>query len=177
MKNNLSPVLTRKFRKLLLGASLTIAVSIGNADLANAVVSGSDADISQAPWQVALVSSNAPNNYEGHFCGGSLISTRWVVTAEHCVDSLSEPDFRILAGVSLLSSETLTGKSVSKIIVHPDWNPYTNSNDVALVEIAEPIILIPGSIETISIPSSAFAAGLDAKITGWGVNSKRYRLR
>ena len=168
MKTKQSSARTSKFRKILIGASLSIAVSLGSVDLASAVVSGSDAEISQAPWQVALVFSNAPNNYQGQFCGGSLISPRWVVTAAHCVDSLVESDFRILSGVSLLSSESLTGTAVSKIIVHPEWNPYTNSNDVALVEIAEPLVLTSGIIETISISSADITPGLSALITGWG---------
>lgn len=157
-----------RFRKLILGASLSIAVSLGSIDLASAVVGGSDAEISQAPWQVALVDSNDPNNYQGQFCGGSLISPRWVVTAAHCVDSRVESDFRILSGVSLLSSESLTGTAVSKIIVHPEWNPYTNRNDVALVEVAEPLVLTSGIIETISISSADITPGLSALITGWG---------
>jgi secreted trypsin-like serine protease len=40
---------------------------------------GGPAASCQFPWQAALIIENA------YFCGGSLISTRWVLTAAHCV--------------------------------------------------------------------------------------------
>jgi secreted trypsin-like serine protease len=32
----------------------------------------------QFPWQVALIIDNM------YFCGGSLISSKWILTAAHC---------------------------------------------------------------------------------------------
>jgi secreted trypsin-like serine protease len=32
------------------------------------------------PWQVAIITDNM------YFCGGSLISKNWVLTAAHCVE-------------------------------------------------------------------------------------------
>jgi integrin beta 3 len=34
----------------------------------------------QFPWQVAVITDYT------FFCGGSLISSQWVLTAAHCVD-------------------------------------------------------------------------------------------
>jgi len=45
---------------------------------ANRITNGSTATRAQFPWQVALIVDGAG------FCGGSLISTRWVLTAAHC---------------------------------------------------------------------------------------------
>jgi len=45
---------------------------------ANRITNGSTATRAQFPWQVALIVDGA------RFCGGSLISTRWVLTAAHC---------------------------------------------------------------------------------------------
>jgi secreted trypsin-like serine protease len=45
---------------------------------ANRITGGSPAARGQFPWQVALIIDNA------YFCGGSLISSRWVLTAAHC---------------------------------------------------------------------------------------------
>jgi len=44
----------------------------------NRITNGSPAIRGQFPWQVALVINGAS------FCGGSLISNRWVLTAAHC---------------------------------------------------------------------------------------------
>jgi len=45
---------------------------------ANRITGGSTAARGQFPWQVALIIDNA------YFCGGSLISSLWVLTAAHC---------------------------------------------------------------------------------------------
>merc|ERR1712198_485117 len=46
----------------------------------NKIVGGEEAEPNQWPWIVALFIDNA------WFCGGSLISENWVMTAAHCVD-------------------------------------------------------------------------------------------
>jgi secreted trypsin-like serine protease len=45
---------------------------------ANRITGGYTAARGQFPWQVALLIDNA------WFCGGSLISNLWVLTAAHC---------------------------------------------------------------------------------------------
>merc|ERR1711915_433103 len=54
------------------------------------IVGGFEAEPNQWPWQVALFVDNA------WFCGGSLISENYVLTAAHCVDGASY--FDIMAG-------------------------------------------------------------------------------
>jgi len=45
---------------------------------ANRITGGSPAERGQFPWQVALIIDNT------WFCGASLISSQWVLTAAHC---------------------------------------------------------------------------------------------
>lgn len=42
------------------------------------IVGGFEIDIRQAPWQVSLHTDGS------HFCGGSIIGDKWVLTAAHC---------------------------------------------------------------------------------------------
>jgi secreted trypsin-like serine protease len=44
----------------------------------NRITNGYITTRGQFPWQVALITD------DGTFCGGSLISDRWVLTAAHC---------------------------------------------------------------------------------------------
>lgn len=89
------------FKSLLLGINWIIVKELG-ADWANLkplaihvepigpapenpsgtrIVGGSTATRNQFPYQVALIINNSG------FCGGSIISNTWVLTAAHCVDS------------------------------------------------------------------------------------------
>ena len=54
------------------------------------IVGGFEAEPNQWPWQVALFIDDA------YFCGGSLISENYVVTAAHCVEGAVY--FDVLAG-------------------------------------------------------------------------------
>ena len=48
------------------------------------IIDGTETAINEYPWIVSLQLANY------HFCGGSLISENWVLTAAHCVDFPSE---------------------------------------------------------------------------------------
>ena len=43
------------------------------------IVGGKQTEIGEYPWMAALMYNSF------HFCGGSLVNDRWVVTAAHCV--------------------------------------------------------------------------------------------
>lgn len=49
------------------------------------IVGGSESEAHSWPWQVSLQFSDG-----FHFCGGSLISDSWVVTAAHCVSGYAK---------------------------------------------------------------------------------------
>src|SRR5258707_5638319 len=55
------------------------------------IVGGSDTSIEKNPWQVAIVAAIIPQDSRAQFCGGSIIASRWVLTAAHCVDENTKP--------------------------------------------------------------------------------------
>ena len=53
----------------------------GLAERATRIVGGEDTEVNEYPWQAGLVSRGNPSYV---WCGGSLISSKWVLTAAHC---------------------------------------------------------------------------------------------
>jgi len=77
----------------LLAPASAIAQSGGS--VAPRIVGGTTASVATYPWQAAVVLSTAQqpnkNAHQRQFCGGSLLTSRIVITAAHCVAD-TDPD-------------------------------------------------------------------------------------
>merc|ERR1711878_163610 len=119
------------------------------------IVGGFEAQENQWPWQVALFIDNA------WFCGGSIISENYVMTAAHCADGASY--FDIMAGAHRVEITSYNGWT------HPGWNHNSLENDIALIELPSPM-----SFNEYIKPSCMPMAGDPADVnemvtcTGWG---------
>lgn len=132
------------------------------------IVNGDPIGISQAPWQVALVSSGVADNYNAQFCGGSLVSATHVVTAAHCVPGLAPSGVEILAGVGNLNEST-TRIAVAGITSHPSYNAATTENDIAVITLQTPVTLDGTLRGVIALPPPAPAGGTTWPATGESV--------
>ncbi len=139
---------------------------------------GRGADIRNWPWTVALVHGGVANTFRGQFCGGTLISGRWVVTAAHCVTDRAgnlkygPGDVHVVSGRTDLNSGEGDRIPVSGYVVHPQYNPNTDDSDLALLQLARDpadgttwsvLRMIPGGD-----PDSLTSAGVPSWVVGWG---------
>jgi hypothetical protein len=119
---------------------------VGASGVANGVIMRHDVDRSgyvllgdQHRETVAMLGllaqqDGAPMLYSGM---GTLIAPDWIVTAAHATDYLreSEKDWATHHLVYVKGR----GYHIAAIITHPNWNPQTNSNDLALVKLSSPV--------------------------------------
>jgi len=143
-----------------------------NDGLVGARVVGGDAiAITDAPWQAALLYSNSLQ-----FCGATILSSSWLLTAAHCVDNgLGSIDVEVIVGKAVLSSTTSADhRQVKRLVVHPDWEAEANGvADIALVEMAAPLPIDGISVEVASLPTGKSSAawppaGQAYTVSGWG---------
>ena len=97
------------------------------------IVGGTIAPAGAYPFFVSV--KRASDNFA--FCGGTLVSSVWVLTAAHCVDGGTTPaSLKLVIGANQLSNEAPGDvRSVTAIHLHPSWNPSTFDNDVALLRL------------------------------------------
>ncbi|XP_010154670.1 PREDICTED: kallikrein-14-like, partial [Eurypyga helias] len=112
------------------------------------------------PFQVALV-KNA-----GILCGGSLVASRWVLTAAHCGRALTK-NTRVLIGTDTLRDGTGQWRNIIKKSTHPGYNPYRNDNDFMLLKLDQPVRFGSG-VKMIRLPRRCPVGGMKCSVSGWG---------
>merc|ERR1719494_1796002 len=88
------------------------------------IIGGREA--TNVPWIVTL-----NENGHGHFCAGSIIHEKWVLTARHCVKNVNPSDFYVQGGVhDLTDSSGVQDRDVKAIYI-----PSSSRNDIGLIEL------------------------------------------
>ena len=161
------------------GTSAVVERNVAEQDLSEQVVGGGAIPISAAPWQVALLDPSTTSGYLAQFCGGTIISARWVVTAGHCVRDMfnypmSPAEIEIGSGsASLFDYGPSSRIGVAQIIEHPSYESGSYVNDIALLRLSSDLDLSGPNRAAIQLPFSVDAGSWPARgaamtATGWG---------
>jgi len=131
------------------------------------IVNGQDVDSpGKYPWQASLQYRSS----RFHFCGGSVISKRFVITAAHCVDSAGASSRMVVLGQH--DQNRYYGKPqeyyITRFIVHPSWRSSTITNDIALIELSSDIVYNE-YIQPVGMDlEGQYHSAEQCVITGWG---------
>ncbi|XP_034172857.2 testisin [Osmia lignaria lignaria] len=138
------------------------------------LVGGQNAIPHEFPWMVSI------SRKGGHFCGGTILNSRFVLTAAHCLCSarsmVPAGQLRVSLGeYNLKEPEVPASKEerVASIILHPDHKCGKYVDDIALLELARPISWSE-SVKPACLPVATGKPGYSAfggefaKAAGWG---------
>ncbi len=144
------------------------------------IVGGREADPGEWPWQVALIHAGG-TPYDDQYCGGTLISPLWVVTAAHCAQGKTASQIQVLAGIHNLRTPDrgFLRLNIQRIILHPNYGQATQyDSDIALLELSAPATFRPMTAAQLPIDGVIPVAadigpltGVEATVTGWGNTS------
>ena len=154
-----------------LASLLLAALAFTSPAPAGAVTGGAQVPITDAPWQVEIVSFGSSGF---PYCGGAILSDRLVLTAAHCVAGSFHTT--LVAGASDYNGEGPEQQSdqVKSMRIDPSFKAQGGSqpspDDVAVLELETPLTFGSGAVEPIALAPSGsdLPAGTTVELTGYG---------
>ncbi|XP_028326184.1 trypsin-like [Gouania willdenowi] len=124
------------------------------------IIGGEECEPHSRPYMASL-------NYGYHYCGGTLISTQWVLSVAHCWYNpyamqiiLGEHDLRVSEGTEqLMKTDT--------VIWHPQYDYQTLDYDMMLIKLFHPVE-VTKAVAPLPLPTGCPMGGLPCSVSGWG---------
>merc|ERR1719431_1987176 len=137
------------------------------------IVGGTEAYPGEFPHQIALLGGGGGGSL---MCGGSLVGADRVITAGHCCDGQSASRLGVRVGSQNLydDDEDQADIAVTKVKNHENYDSWTISNDICMLELGGSADLSSQYIDAIGLPTPGeeYPAGSICTVTGWGTTSE-----
>ncbi|CAH2090054.1 unnamed protein product [Euphydryas editha] len=146
-----------------------MSIFFDHTDPSARLVGGSTAG--QVPYIVALTNGV---NVRSLLCGGSLVTSRHVLTAAHCIANLA-PGGNL---VSSLRGHVNTNRfasggttyTFSRRIMHPNYNARQIKNDLGFL-VTSSNVALSNSVSLAALNFNFIGAGVSTTVHGWGRTS------
>lgn len=133
------------------------------------IINGEKADPKNYPFLVSL-------QLGAHYCAGSAIHPKVIVTAAHCVEPIRRPlssDPKVVGAVDA-NDENAAGsklKGTKASVVRGGYNAATHESDIAILLLEEPV----EGVQTIEMapPDVEVSSNAELKIAGWGLENEK----
>ncbi|XP_057686040.1 coagulation factor IX isoform X2 [Corythoichthys intestinalis] len=130
------------------------------------IVGGDLERLGGSPWQVLI------HRADGYgFCGGTLVSDRWVVSAAHCFQQTAH--YVTIGDYDKRRHDPGEQKiAVKQVLLHPHFHEFTMDSDLALLYLDQPVVRGPTAVPA-CLPDAHLSRYLLKEnnrglVTGWG---------
>ncbi|XP_069947152.1 hypodermin-B-like [Cherax quadricarinatus] len=145
------------------------------------IVGGTELTLHKYPWLVGL---KLPKKKDGYYCGGTIITARYIITAAHCL--YDQDTGRVIKSKFLkvgvgdhnqwTTQDDVQGVTalvdVQNIIVHEKYSFFETYHDIGLVQLAQELDLVSHvELRAACLPTdpSNMFEGTTGMVYGWGI--------
>ncbi|CAL8070448.1 unnamed protein product [Orchesella dallaii] len=143
----------------------------------NRIVGGTVAQPNSLPWRCYLKTTRY-----SFFCGCSIISGQWIMTAAHCTRAVmplpaGDKLYVVVGDHDRSASNTASGRQeieVTSYTDHPNYNENTMDNDMSLLKLARSLTL-SNTVSTVCLPWNYVSdnfSGTNVTASGWGTTTQ-----
>lgn len=132
------------------------------------IIGGVNAVPGAWPW-IASLQYN-----QRHFCGGTLLTPKWVLTASHCVGNINQGNLyswtiKMGAHDHRVQEPSVQRVHIKRVIKNPNWNPNSLKGDLTLLELSTPVTLNK-RVNIACLPQKGVypPLGKECMLAGWG---------
>ncbi|XP_063233625.1 transmembrane protease serine 9-like [Bacillus rossius redtenbacheri] len=132
------------------------------------IITGTAVSQGDIPWQAFLIMGGT------NLCGGSLISSEWVLTAAHCLDGFNTFQITLGATSRTVAQSGTVSQAAREALIHANWDTNAISNDIGLLRLGS-LVTFTNFINAVRLPRISQASvtfeGNAAVVSGFGRTS------